>query len=327
MKIFITGISGLIGKWFAERALKEGHQVCGIDNRKITTHDHLNKYHVLADILDYERASEIIGKFQPDALVHLAARIDLDGTNLQDYDANITGVRNICKIVRETTSITRAIYTSSQLVCKVGYVPEGDIDYCPNTYYGESKVRTEQIVREEDGGGASWCLVRPTTVWGPYMSAHYERLLRHVKNGTYFHSGRGKLFKSYSYAGNIAFQYMRLLEAKKHSVQGKVFYMADYEPLSLRDYIDGLACEIGSRSPVTVPLPFAKGLALAGDVLNSIGISFPFTSFRLRNILTEYIFDMSLTEEVCGPLPYTFEEGVKATAMWFLSKDKAATDY
>ncbi len=60
----------------------------------------------------------------PDALVHLAARIDLDEkTDLAGYAANIEGVQNVMAAVRLTPSIKRAIWTSSQLVCRVGYVP------------------------------------------------------------------------------------------------------------------------------------------------------------------------------------------------------------
>src|SRR5438067_6624986 len=104
---------------------------------------------------------------RPEAVVHLAARTDLDQKrDLAGYAANIEGVGNLVAALRGTPSVRRAIYTSSQLVCKVGYVPMSDDDYRPNTKYGESKVWTEKIVRREDGGGVEWCLVRPTTVWG-----------------------------------------------------------------------------------------------------------------------------------------------------------------
>jgi hypothetical protein len=36
----------------------------------------------------------------------------------------------------------------------------------------------------------------------------------------------------------------------------------------------------------------------------------------LNNILTEYIFDLSQTEQVCGELPYSLEEGVKELVYW-----------
>ena len=104
----------------------------------------------MCDILDAGRLNEAVQEFSPDALVHLAARIDLDEkTNLAGYAANIEGVQNLIAAVRLTPSIRRAIWTSSQLVCRVGYVPRNDTDYTADTLYGQSKVRTEQIVREQ----------------------------------------------------------------------------------------------------------------------------------------------------------------------------------
>lgn len=152
------------------------------------------------------------------------------------------------------------------------------------------------------------------------MSEHYQSLLKHIKKGTYFHSGGGALFKSYSYAENIAHQYFQLLLAPAELIHQQVFYMADYDPLSLRDYANALATHLGSKTPITVPLWFAKVLAKGGDVLNACGVRFPYNSFRLKNIRTEYIFDMSKTQAVCGPLPKTFEEGVAETARWYLEK-------
>jgi hypothetical protein len=52
--------------------------------------------------------------------------------------------------------------------------------------------------------------------------------------------------------------------------------------------------------------------------LNAAGFStFPFNSFRLRNILTQYRFDLQDTRAICGPLPFTMHEGVAQTAAWF----------
>jgi nucleoside-diphosphate-sugar epimerase len=88
----------------------------------------------------------------------------------------------------------------------------------------------------------------------------------------------------------------------------------------LRDYANLLADELGVKHAITVPLPCAKVIALCGDLLNACGLRFPYNSFRLNNIRTEYTFDMSKTRAVCGDLPRTFEEGVRETARWYLQK-------
>lgn len=319
MRVLVTGASGFIGRWVGQALRSHSFEWMGVDNRS-PSNEVSRRSHMHFDIQDRERLIAAFEEFKPEAVIHLAARCDLEGQKLKDYDANITGVRNVCEAVRRTPSVKRSIYTSSQLVCKVGHVPLVDDEYCPNTLYGESKVRTEEIAREENGGAVEWCIARPTTVWGPGMSEHYQSLLNHIKKGTYFHSGRGALYKSYSYAENIAYQYCKLLTAPAEQIHKQVFYLADYEPLSLRDYANALAHEMGVRTPSTLPMPLAKLLALGGDTVNRIGIRFPYNSFRLNNIRTEYIFDLSKTEAVCGPLPKTTFEGIRETARWYIGK-------
>lgn len=324
MRILVTGSSGFIGRWVVDRLIKEGYQTIGLDKATPPLPTSMDE-HITCDILNRSALISEVRRISPDALIHLAARIDLDETrNLSGYAANIDGVRNVIEAVKQTQTIRRVIYTSSQLVCRIGYVPISDTEYCPNTLYGQSKVLTEKIVREENGGSVEWCLTRPTTVWGPHMSPHYQTMLRLIKKGLYFHCGKGKLYKSYAYAGNIAHQYMRLLTTEVATMHRKTFYLADYQPLSLRDYADGLAREMGARKIPTVPLPVARFLAVTGDVFNSCGFRrFPFNSFRLNNILTEYVFDLLSTEAACGPVPFTQEHGIKETAKWFLSLNEA----
>jgi len=320
MKVLVIGSSGLIGQWVIDRLRKEGHQTIGLDKTPPQLPTGTSE-HIICDILDRSALISKVSIVSPDALIHLAARTDLDETkNLIGYAANIDGVRNIIEAVRQAPAIKRAIYTSSQLVCRVGHTPLSDTDYCPDTLYGQSKVLTEKIVREEDGGGVEWCLTRPTTIWGPYMGPHYQNMLRLIRKGWYFHCGKGKLYKSYGYVGNIANQYVRLLTAKADIIYRKTFYLADYQPLSLRDYADGLAREMNSPGIPTAPILMARFLAVMGDILNACGFKrFPFNSFRLKNILTEYIFDLSSTEAACGPALFTHEQGIKETAKWFLA--------
>lgn len=312
MKILVTGSSGFIGQALVRRLRAEGREVAGLDLAPAATTNYV------CDILDAGRLNDAVLAVSPDALVHLAARIDLDEkTNLSGYAANIDGVQNLIAAVRLTPSIRRAIWTSSQLVCRVGYVPHNDSDYTADTLYGQSKVRTEQIVRQEDGASREWCLARPTTVWGPGMSAHYQRFLRMIQRGYYFHVGNSPLWKSYSYVENIAFQYWRLLDAPADLIHRKTFYLADYEPIDLLAWSDAFQRAFESRPIPHMPLGIAHTLAYCGDAVNAIGLrKFPFNSFRLNNVLTQYQFDLKPTETVCGPLPYTMEQGVATTAAW-----------
>ncbi|MDQ3458147.1 MAG: NAD(P)-dependent oxidoreductase [Deinococcota bacterium] len=318
MRVLVTGSSGFIGSHLLERLLAEGHTALGLDHKPPVNPAH--EAHVeRCDLLERAGLTYLVSAFAPEAVIHLAARTDLDEkVNIGGYAANTVGVENLLAAIRETPAVRRALFTSSQLVCGVGYLPRHDQDYAPSTLYGESKVLTEKLVRGSDGAGREWCLLRPTTVWGPGMLPHYQKFLGMIQRGGYFHVGRRPLYKSYGYVGNIVYQYQRMLAAPAEEIQRRVFYLADYEPLSLRAWADAFQREFGAKPIKTYPETLVRAAARMGDAINALGYSsFPFNSFRLNNVLTEYTFDLSDTEAVCGPLPHTVSEGVKETAAWF----------
>ena len=319
--ILVTGGSGFIGSYLVDYLEEKGYSVLGIDKTH-PKNSHQKKNFIECDILDRERLNKIVKEFSPNIILHLAARIDLDEKkDIQGYASNIRGVGNLVEVIQQNSSIDRCIFTSSQLVCRVGHVPKNEYEYNPNTLYGESKVLTEKIVRERDGGKVEWCLVRPTTVWGPGMSPHYQKLFKLIQKGQYFHVGKKPLYKSYSYVGNIAYQYQKLMEAPVEQIHRKTLYLADYEPISLRDWTNLIQQELQARFIPTYPELITKLAAKVGDAINFCGWRrFPFNSFRLNNILTEYLFDLSETKKICGNLPYTTEQGVKEMVNWAKSE-------
>ncbi|MBB3648329.1 nucleoside-diphosphate-sugar epimerase [Rhizobium sp. BK619] len=320
-KVIVTGSSGFIGRSLVRYLLLRDYDVIALD-KSVDNPPEFEAGHQ-CNLLDRERLIHLFTDIRPDAVIHLAARTDLDEkVNIEGYDVNINGVRNLIDAVKAAGTVDRVLFTSSQLVCKVGYIPRCEEDYRPNTLYGESKVRGEQIVRNSDLHGITWCILRPTTIWGEGMSPHYQRLLHALKRGRYFHVGRAPLFKSYGYVGNAIYQYGKFLEAASEQIDGRTFYIADYAPLSLREWTTLLAGTLGGGRIITLPKSVSTLIAKVGDGLNALGIKrFPFNSFRLNNILTEYQFDMSETKKICGPLPFSMQDGVKRTAGWFLGKN------
>jgi GlcNAc-P-P-Und epimerase len=315
----VTGGAGFIGGALVSELVKQGFAVASLDRAPPLVVSGASVSY-LCDILDRSHLTDCINQFGPDAIVHLAARTDLNGKLLSSYAANMEGVSNLVEAIRATPSVKRCMWTSTQLVCRVGYVPSHPRDYQPDTIYGQSKARGEDIVRASDGANREWCIVRPTTVWGPGMSSHYRRFLFLIKHGLYFHVDRGPLLKSYSYVGNIAHQYIRLLSAPAKIIQERTLYLADYSPLDLIAWCDAFQRAFGARPIPVIPKSVSRILALIGDTLERCGMKGPpFNSVRLRNMLTQYRFDLSETEVICGPLPYTEEDGVELTAAWFNS--------
>lgn len=295
--------------------MRRGHTVFGLDTGvppSISTIEHR-----VCDLLDARSVQRTIDEIRPDAIAHLAAVTHIHGTSLAEYAPNVAGVENLSTAIARNGNVQRTVCTSTQLVSRVGHLPRSDDAYDPVTVYGESKVRTERIWRSSDGGGTTWCLVRPTTIWGPGMNPHYLRFFRLIRSGRYVHVGRDAVRKTYGFVGNTIYQYARLLEAPAASIQRRTFYLGDYEPLDLRGWAEAFREELGAPRIRTVPMAVARIGARVGDVVNGLGLTrFPFNSFRLGNVLTPSVIDLSATEAVCGPLPYTLDDGIAQTSAW-----------
>ena len=320
-RILITGGSGFIGTNLVEYLLRRDLTIMNMDCRRPLNREHDGCW-VQGDILDADSLERIFSEYHPTHVIHMAARTDLDEKkSLDGYRANIQGTENVLRCVSKTSSVQRAMITSSMLVCRLGHVPATDYDYSPSNLYGESKVLTEQITRSF-GLSCTWLITRPTTIWGPWSLRYRDELFAVLAKGRYFHPGNKPVIKTYGYAGNVAHQIYRLLELPADIVHRKTFYLGDH-PMELRAWVDKFSEGLRGKKVKTGPVWLFHGAASVGDLLASIGVTFPLTTFRLMNMMTSQVLDVGKTIEITGQPPYTMVEGVCRTIEW-LRKNREA---
>ena len=312
-KILLTGASGFIGTNLLEDLLNKGYKVRNIDfnTPKIPERKPLWDN---VDITQYAPFEKAVLEFNPDYIIHLAARTDLDGKTLEDYDANITGVENILKIVHKLLNLKKIIIISSKFVTRNGYKIKSQHDYCPHTKYGESKVETEIRVWGDEPQ-CDWCIIRPTSIWGPWFGVPYRNFFDMVMRHMYFHIGHIKCHKTYGYVGNAIYQIEQLLFNETSDQDNKVFYIGDEPVYEINEWADEIANAIGFKVP-TMPVWFVKCLAKFGDFLELFDIQFPMQSFRFGNMTNDSTNDMANTYQIAPDMPYTRLEGTKATIDW-----------
>jgi nucleoside-diphosphate-sugar epimerase len=314
-RILVTGGSGFIGTNLVEHFHHRGDTVLNLDISPPRNPLHQHFWRELS-ILDLGGLDTAVRAFDPDYIVHMAARTDLSGASVEDYRANTAGVSNLIEVSRGIAGLKRIVFASSMLVCKVGYRPRSPTDYCPTTAYGESKVRFEKII-SRDAGDLPWVIVRPTSIWGPWFDIPYKDFFTAVRRGLYVHPRGRRIRRSYGYVGNTVVQLARLLSVPLETVRSKTFYLADYEPIELKSWATTIQQAFGAPRVREVPLALLRCGAKLGDCLAACGYrSPPLTTFRLNNLLTDAVHDVKPLEDVCGPSPYTIEEGVARTADW-----------
>ncbi len=331
MRLLVTGGSGFIGTNYVDYALSKGiTEILNIDIKPPFKKEH-NLYWKECDIMDHEKLRNLILNFKPTHVVHLAAKTGAHSiTDINEFQPNMKGVENLIYVLKEVQSskfnvkgyngVERVVFTSTLLVCKMGYIPKHDTDYAPTTAYGMSKVEGEKIVRNAKDINFIWTIIRPISVWGPWMIEPYIDFFKAIKGGWYFHIGNGHYKRSMGYVENIAHQIHSILLAPKEKVHQKTFYVGDPEPTDLYEFAEKVREKLNAPKIRHIPLWFITIVAKFGDVLKFLGWkNVPMSSFRLKNITTEYIFDLSPIMNVSAPLPYNMDTAIERTVEWFVN--------
>lgn len=317
-KIIVTGGSGFIGTNLVEALLADSNDIINIDIKDPQIEKHKSLYKKI-DIRDSNELEKCFVDFEPEYIIHLAARCDLNGKTIDDYDTNIKGVENIIEAAKKCTSLKKILVTSSMLVCHPGYAPRGEEDYCATTIYGESKIITERITRE-GGISCDWAILRPTSIWGPWFGEPYKDFFEMIEKGRYIHIGGNKAEMTYGYVGNAVRQILAVLYADTRKGT-KVFYLGDYIATPIEKWADEIAHEF-NRKIITVPRWLINIGAKTGDLLKKIGIVFPLTTFRLNNMTMSNLIDLRETEKIIPQVPINRIDGVKETVIWIRREKK-----
>ena len=314
-RLLVTGGSGFIGTNLISD-LESTFDICNFDICKPRNELHLN-YWKNVDIRNYENLRKEAVKFRPDFIIHLAARTDLDSDNIADYDSNTVGTKNLVKLVNEFQSLTKIIFCSSKFIAPNGYIVSDQFDMIPHTTYGESKKLGEQFIWQNEPK-CDWCIIRPTSIWGPYFDEPYKNFFEFISKGHYFRIGQKECYKTYGFVGNAVYQITGLLEADTRDLKSKVFYLGDYQPYEINEWASEIAHELDRTIP-RVPSFLVVALAYFGDFLSLFGIKFPMTSFRYHNMTKDGTNDLERTKSIVPLLPYSRFDGTRKTCKWLRS--------
>lgn len=318
VKIIITGGSGFIGTNLVEFFIQNSYQVLNLDILPPRNKNHLNYWHEV-DILNFDKLKKEVEEFSPTHIVHLAARTDLnENININGYQANILGVENLMNICQNLKSLNRIVVASSMLVCRLGHNPITFDDYSPNNLYGESKVLTEKIVREQ---AFDWVIVRPTSIWGPWFGEPYKNFFDLVLKGYYFNiPAKFSSTKTYGFVDNTCKQIHALMLNDRESIIHNYFYLGDLNPINITDWAIRIRKLNHQVRPLILPKWLLNLVAIFGDIFKSkLGINkFPMNSFRFNNMTNDNIIeDLKRTVEVTKIGEHTnLDEEISITLNW-----------
>ena len=175
MKILVTGASGLVGEQVLNAARNAGFEADGTCFRQ----DRKGLFRL--DITDRNSVKRLVGRLNPDCIVHSAAMTNVDyceGHKEEAWKVNVEGTRNLA----ESTNSCKFIYISTDYVFDGRSGPYTE-DSLPNpvNYYGKTKLEGEKVASLTQ----DWIIARTTWIFdfSPDTKNFVCRLADSLKKG------------------------------------------------------------------------------------------------------------------------------------------------
>lgn len=209
MKIFITGHKGFLGTHFTnyiDSNKSKDIQWTGYDLSE-NKNDICDKYS-----LDFH-----IRKFNPDIVIHLAAKAGVTESKIYPNEyiqSNIIGTQNLVDIC-ENNKIKNLIFLSSSSVygnISEEFIKESNVKN-PSSLYGITKLAGEHIVNNSDLNTA---IIRPFTIYGPQGRPDgiiYKWISEIKKHGTITIYGDVSSYRGYVYYEDLIKAILTICEA------------------------------------------------------------------------------------------------------------------
>ena len=261
MKIFITGIAGMIGFHLAQRLHDAGHDVMGVDDYNNFYYSYILKMnrgkilkqqgiHIITD--DFLHSLD----YKPDVVIHLAAhaavRHSMDHAN-EYFQNNIIRTQSFIHQL-ERLEVKKVIYASTSCVQHGQSLPwkESDRPGHQNNPYGMSKRINEcQFIASTIPVAIG---LRFFTAYGPYgrpdMALHkfVDAMLKDEELIAY---NNGRMKRDFTYVQDVVDAVELMIHEVENLAYSKEIYNVGYgEQVELMDFIRLIAKKLGKAPKI-----------------------------------------------------------------------------
>jgi len=309
--VFVTGATGLLGGWLVSDLVKRGAEVVTlvrdwVPRSRLLSPDLLHAVTVVrGDVRDQSLLERILGEYEIDTVIHLAAQTVVGVANrnpVSTFETNVAGTWALLEAARRSPALKQVVVASSDKA----YGDHGAAAYDERTAlrgtypYDASKACADLIAQSYaasydlpvvvtrcgnfyGGGDLNWSRLVPGTI---------RALVRGQRPAI---RSDGRSVRDYFYVEDGVAAYLLLAEklATQPELRGEAFNFSYESKLTVLDMVGRIAALMGTD--------------LAPDVLNDAPHEIPFQQLSADK-----------AREVLGWQPgCTLDEGLVRTIAWY----------
>ena len=245
MKIFMTGHNGFIGGYMVDR-LKSQHELYFLDH----------------DLRDHAAVSQQLLAINPDVIVHLAARTEVQKSFYEQVsfsEINYVGTVNLIEAARHCKNLKNFVFASTMEV--YGWQPISDVIKAgeedpdnipafdettppnPNAPYAVAKYGCEKYLEYAHRSyGLPFTAIRQTNAYGRHDNDFFvtERIITQMLSGDTVDLGYGEPYRNFIFIDDLLDAWQTVIE-NPDKCNGDIFCIGPNNPIKIRDYVDMIA--------------------------------------------------------------------------------------
>ena len=308
---FVTGGTGLVGSWLLKRLTEAGANVTclirdWVPQSELIRSGIIGKVNVVrGDIRDRNMIERVVGEYEIDTVIHLAAQTIVTIANrnpISTFETNIAGTWNIMEACRRSPKVKQIIVASSDKA----YGDQEILPYDENTPlqgqhpYDVSKSAADLIAHTYavsfdlpvaitrcgnfyGGGDLNWNRIIPGTIRS--ILRGQPPVIR----------SDGEYIRDYFYVEDGAAAYMLLAEqlATRPELKGQAFNFSNELQVTVREIVERISAKMNSK--------------FSPDIRNEIS----------NEIRHQYLSAEKARTEINWKPMFNLDEGLQKTIEWY----------
>ena len=303
-KIFVTGASGFIGQAVCKALSDLKYSVCGaVRNKDIITQLPNVKYVSVGDLYLIQDLKDLLTGY--DCVIHCAGIAEQK--NLISREIYVQSNTLASKKLAEQcviAGVKKFIFLSSisvlgQHTNKKCFTYSDKVN--PIGLYAESKYKAEnELLKINDKTNLEVIIIRPPIVYGFGTKGNISRIIKLLKLKLPLPFGLIKNKKSFISIDNLVD--ILICCIRRPNLKGKVFLVSDGEDISLNDFLQNIARELGYRLLI-FPFP----IFLLKLIANFLG-----KTSELNKLTSNLLIDINYTKDTLNWKPrLSVKDGIR----------------